>query len=137
MLTFSLSESGTIQQWLDFTLQGNCGNTVTISEIYRRIIFDGVIMSVTLGDVEADNRTAIGSALPLDLSAVSIAGRAAVDIELDGENRLLGGTDSAGLYVASDSSVVLKDQNGDGSLYAQGGQAGNPKQSGSGAGSGS
>ena len=133
MLTFSLSESGTIQQWLDFTLQGNCGNTVTISEIYRRIIFDGVIMSVTLGDVEADNRTAIGSALPLDLSVVSIA----VDIELDGENRLLGGTDSAGLYVASDSSVVLKDQNGDGSLYAQGGQAGNPKQSGSGAGSGS
>ncbi len=136
VLTFSRSPSGTIQQWLDTTLQGDCGENVTVNGTYSRIVFDGVTMSVTFDGVDADNRAAAYGALPQDLSAVSVSGGSAVTIELNGNSTLQGGTDSAGLYVASDSSIVLKDQDGDGTLNAQGGQASNPRQSGSGAGIG-
>lgn len=87
-------------------------NTVTIKAD------SGATANVTLSGVNIDASGDSGEA------AITIEGTGGVVIELDGENKLQGGTGEAGLEKTTDGLLTITDENDDGSLEANGGEGG-------------
>ena len=87
-------------------------NTVTINADA------GCTANVTLSGVNIDASGDSGEA------AITIEGTGGVVIELDGENKLQGGTGEAGLEKTTDGLLTITDENDDGSLKANGGEGG-------------
>ena len=112
---------------------GFWGNTITvINNIADKVL------NLTLKDVKIDVSDT-GDQYDWDQkgkAALSVQGKGNVEIELDGDNELKSGAQSAGLEKTSTGKLTLKDDNKDGSLRAEGGSGGAGIGGGSGDGSG-
>ena len=112
---------------------GFWGNTITvINNIADKVL------NLTLKDVKIDVSDT-GDQYDWDQkgkAALSVQGKGNVEIELDGDNELKSGTQSAGLEKNSTGTLTLKDDNKDGSLRAEGGSGGAGIGGGSGDGDG-
>ena len=98
---------------------GFWGNTITvINNIADKVL------NLTLKDVKIDVSDTGNEGRPsrTGKAALSVQGKGNVEIELDGDNELKSGTQSAGLEKTSTGTLTLKDDNNEaGSLTATGG----------------
>ena len=98
---------------------GFWGNTITVINN-----FADKVLNLTLKDVKIDVSDT-GDQYDWDQkgkAALSVQGKGNVEIELDGDNELKSGTQSAGLEKTSTGTLTLKDDNNEaGSLTATGG----------------
>ena len=96
---------------------GFWGNTITvINNIADKVL------NLTLKDVKIDVSDTGGQTGIPEKAALSVQGKGNVEIELDGDNELKSGTQSAGLEKTSTGTLTLKDDNNEaGSLTATGG----------------
>ena len=101
---------------------GFWGNTITvINNIADKVL------NLTLKDVKIDVSDTGGDNFEFEddqrgKAALSVQGKGNVEIELDGDNELKSGTQSAGLEKTSTGTLTLKDDNNEaGSLTATGG----------------
>ena len=95
---------------------GFWGNTITVINN-----FADTVLNLTLKDVKIDVSDT-GSYWVEGKAALSVQGKGNVEIELDGDNELKSGTQSAGLEKTSTGTLTLKDDNNEaGSLTATGG----------------
>ena len=86
-------------------------NTITVNAaggVDAEVILDGVNVEATRGAAMKVNREEGSS----------------VTVELEGDNKLTGGSNAAGLEVSGDGELEIADADGDGSLTAQGGENG-------------
>ena len=101
---------------------GFWGNTITVINN-----FADKVLNLTLKDVKIDVSDTGGDNFEFEddqrgKAALSVQGKGNVEIELDGDNELKSGTQSAGLEKNSTGTLTLKDDNKEaGSLTATGG----------------
>ena len=101
---------------------GFWGNTITVINN-----FADKVLNLTLKDVKIDVSDTGGDNFEFEddqrgKAALSVQGKGNVEIELDGNNELKSGTQSAGLEKTSTGTLTLKDDNNEaGSLTATGG----------------
>jgi len=101
---------------------GFWGNTITVINN-----FADKVLNLTLKDVKIDVSDTGGDNFEFEdaqrgKAALSVQGKGNVEIELDGDNELKSGTQSAGLEKTSTGTLTLKDDNNEaGSLTATGG----------------
>ena len=96
---------------------GFWGNTITVINN-----FADKVLNLTLKDVKIDVSDTGGQTGIPEKAALSVQGKGNVEIELDGDNELKSGTQSAGLEKTSTGTLTLKDDNNEaGSLTATGG----------------
>ena len=86
-------------------------NTITVNAD------SGVDVKVTIDGVNVESTDGAGM-------EVNRGEGSSVTVELEGDNSLTGGTDSAGLEVSGEGELIIQDEDGDGSLTAQGGTNG-------------
>ena len=96
---------------------GFWGNTITVINN-----FADKVLNLTLKDVKIDVSDTGGQTGISEKAALSVQGKGNVEIELDGDNELKSGTQSAGLEKTSTGTLTLKDDSKEaGSLTATGG----------------
>ena len=101
------------------TSNGFLRNTITVINN-----FANTVLNLTLKDVKIDVSDTGNEGRPsrTGKAALSVQGKGNVEIELDGDNELKSGTQSAGLEKTSTGTLTLKDDNKEaGSLTATGG----------------